>query len=412
MPTEVIMPRVGISVESCIVTQWHKQKGDTVKTGDVLFSYETDKATAEEEAKMDGVLLAILAQEGDEVPVLQTVCVIGQEGEAWEAPEAKTPEITVPQVPVPEISTKPVPVVATHSTAVQLNQLKISPRAKALAHKTGVEPQTLAGTGPYGRVIERDVRNAPQQFGSQEVVPVEAAVSSRSQAQDIEIIKFSGVRKAIAKAMAQSLSTIAQLTSHSSFDATVILQYKSMLKQQNDPVLAGVSLNDILLYAVAKTLKNHPDLNAHLHGDELHRYKAVHLGIAVDTPRGLLVPTLFNADTMSLSEISVAAKQLVEDAQAGTISPDLLKGATFTTSNLGALGAEVFTPVINPPQTGILGICAMVERPRMQDGKLTAYPAMGLSLTYDHRAIDGAPAARFALELKDNLENFTALLAK
>jgi len=415
MATEIIMPRVGISVESCIITQWHKNRGDAVKAGDILFSYETDKATAEEEAKEDGVLLEILAQEGEEVPVLQAVCVIGQPGEAWQAQPVNPEGGGKPPADFEEISN-----IATRAAcAPPLQALlaessdKISPRAKNLARKTGVDPRSLAGTGPGGRIIERDVRNA-QRFGSQEpgirdqVAGEATCLPSQDITQEAEIVKFSGIRKAIAKAMTQSLSTTAQLTNHGSFDASSILQYRAMLKQESDPALAGITLNDMLLYAVARTLKNHRDLNAHLIDDSMHYYNAVHLGIAVDTPRGLLVPTLFNAGGMSLAQLSLAAKQLIKDAQAGTISPDLLRGATFTVTNLGSLGVEMFTPVINPPQTGILGVCAIVDRPRQG----TVYPAMGLSLTYDHRAVDGAPAARFIMELKQNLENFTALLAR
>jgi len=179
-----------------------------------------------------------------------------------------------------------------------------------------------------------------------------------------------------------------------------------------DPETAGITVNDIILYAVSRVLPRHRDLNAHLVGDEMHYFRGVHLGVAVDTPRGLLVPTLFDADKMSLAEISAAVKKLIETAKGGAISPDLLRGATFTVTNLGSLGVEVFTPVINPPQTGILGVCAIVERVRTRDGALQAYPAMGLSLTYDHRALDGAPASRFLRDLTNNLERFTLLLAR
>jgi pyruvate dehydrogenase E2 component (dihydrolipoamide acetyltransferase) len=168
----------------------------------------------------------------------------------------------------------------------------------------------------------------------------------------------------------------------------------------------------MILYAVARTLVNHPDLNANMIEDNVIRhFDHVHLGLAVDTPRGLMVPTIFNADTKSLLEISREAKELAAQARSGSINPDMLKGGTFTVSNLGSFGVEMFTPVINPPQTGILGVCGITTRVREVDGKITTYPAMGLSLTYDHRAVDGAPAARFASELVKKLENFTVLLA-
>ncbi|NLG58241.1 MAG: 2-oxo acid dehydrogenase subunit E2, partial [Clostridiales bacterium] len=167
----------------------------------------------------------------------------------------------------------------------------------------------------------------------------------------------------------------------------------------------------MILFAVSRVLKRHPDLNAHHMGDTMRLFRHVHLGIAVDTPRGLLVPTLFDADTKSLAQISREAKQVGKDAQGGSINPDILSAGSFTVSNLGALGIEMFTPIINPPQVGILGVNCAVDRVRVVDGQITAYPAMGLSLTYDHRAVDGAPASRFLKDLVGALENIGILLA-
>ena len=176
---------------------------------------------------------------------------------------------------------------------------------------------------------------------------------------------------------------------------------------------AGITLGDIVLYAVSRTLLNHPDLNANMLDDNsIRHFKHVNLGVAVDTPRGLMVPTIFAADTMSLLEISKAVKELAAECRDGAISPDKLSGGSFTVSNLGNMGVESFTPVINPPQTGILGVCGTTDRVRKgANGEIVIYPAMGLSLTYDHRAVDGTPAAKFQKELGNNLENFTALLA-
>ena len=415
MATAVLMPRVGISVESCIITKWHKNKGDSVKAGELLFSYETDKATADEEAQEDGILLTLLAQEGDDVPVLSAVCVIGAPGEDISSFMMSGPSVgdAPPRAPHTEISALPeIPTIPASTESVSA---KISPRAQELARRAGIDTRVLRGTGPESRVIERDVRAAMENgtgtglggrvtMAELESMPaVAAAISDKG---GVEVFRLSSVRKAIAKAMTLSLSTIAQLTNNASFDATAILQYRTKLKGETDPALSGITINDIVLYAVAQTLKNHRELNAHLIGEDMHYYSAVHLGVAVDTPRGLLVPTLFNADSMSLAELSAAVKRLAKEAQAGTIAPDLLKGATFTVSNLGTLGVESFTPVINPPQTGILGVCSIVERVRAVDRGIQSYPAMGLSLTYDHRAIDGAPAARFLMELKELLENW------
>jgi len=213
--------------------------------------------------------------------------------------------------------------------------------------------------------------------------------------------------------MTTSLSTMAQLTNNTSFDASALLKYRKLLKEKGEALgVNGITISDIIIYAVSRTLKNHRSLNAHLLDDKMRYFNGVHIGIACDTERGLLVPTLFNADKMSLLEISKKSKEIIADTKAGKVSPDLLQGASFTVSNLGTMGIESFTPVINPPQTGILGLCATVERVRTVNGQITTYPAMGLSLTYDHRAVDGAPASLFLKELCTNLENIDLLLAK
>ena len=203
---------------------------------------------------------------------------------------------------------------------------------------------------------------------------------------------------------------MAQLTLNASFDATEVMAFRNNLKANGEALgMGNITINDIVLYAVAKTLKNHKDLNAHWLDDIVRIFDNVNLGIAVDTERGLMVPTLMAAETMSLSELSANAKTLIKETQGGSISPDKLSGGTFTVTNLGSLGVESFTPVINPPQVAILGVCAITQRVKA-DGSV--YPAMGLSLTFDHRALDGAPAARFLKELCANLEHFSLLLAK
>jgi pyruvate dehydrogenase E2 component (dihydrolipoamide acetyltransferase) len=214
--------------------------------------------------------------------------------------------------------------------------------------------------------------------------------------------------------MAASLGDIPQLTHSFSFDAAEIMAYRRKIKENGEAMgLPDISLNDIILFVVSRILPKYPELNAHmLDGTTIRKYRDVNLGMAVDTPRGLMVPKIMQANRKSLAQISAEAKTLAKQAQAGDINPDLLSGGTFTVSNLGALGVESFTPVINPPETGILGVDSIVERPRRgKDGGMELYPAMGISLTYDHRAIDGAPASRFAKEVCDTLERFTLLLA-
>jgi len=399
----VIMPKAGITVESCIIGEWLKQVGDQVKVGDILFTYETDKASFECESTEEGELLAIFFEEGDEVPCLQNVCAVGPHGEPTDCLKPGA-EVAVVEAVVAAPETAPV---VEAAPAVQIVPgAPVSPRAAKLAKAAGVDASLAVGTGPDGRIIERDV----QKLIDSGVTSAPKAAAPEAAYEDV---KFSGIRRAISKSMHTSLSTMAQLTHNTSFDATNILNYRKMLKAAGGEY-AGITLGDIILFAVSRTLLNHPDLNANMLDDNSIRlFKQVNLGVAVDTPRGLMVPTIVGADKMSLLEISKAVKELAAECRDGAISPDKLSGGSFTVSNLGNMGVESFTPVINPPQTGILGVCGTIERVRKAaDGSIQIYPAMGLSLTYDHRAVDGTPAAKFQKELGENLENFTALLAK
>ncbi len=437
MASLILMPKVGITVESCVITKWHKAKGDAVKTGDLLFSYETDKASVDEEAKEDGVILEIFRVEGDDVPCLEGVAVIGKEGEDYSDLIPKNEDAPVEEVKE-EIKDEPVVIKEEIAvTAEKSENFKASPRAKNYAKKHGIDLKTVSPTGPYGRIVEADVIRAEKEgpvltsaalgldkdingvvgtgIGGRITV---SNLSAKAEAPvvavpDVEVVKLSNIRKVIAKSMMNSLSSTAQLTNSSSFDATTIMNYRKALKDTDESLgLSKITINDIILFAVSRALKNHRDLNAHLINDEMHYFNGVHLGIAVDTPRGLLVPTLFNADKMSLAEISENTKILINKTKDGSIEPDYLQGASFTISNLGTLGVESFTPVINPPQTGILGVCTVTDKIKVVNGEIKPYKSMGLSLTYDHRAVDGAPAARFLMELKTILENFTAYLAK
>ncbi len=437
MATLVIMPRQGQSVESCVITEWKKKKGDQVAEGDILFSYETDKSSFDELATVSGTLLEVFAEENDDVPCLEPVCIIGEPGEdisalmpknTEEAPAAEETKVEEKKEEAAEVKAEEV--VVTTATDSKDGMLKISPRAKNLAAKTYADLSQAAPTGPNGRIIERDVnrlldngqRLTPEQFetfmktGSApaaEVVDTPVAAQTAAPVAEYEDVKLSNVRKVIAKSMHESLSTMAQLTLNTSFDATQLIAYRALLKQNAETMgLNNITFNDMVLFAVAKTLKNHRDCNAHYLGDKMRYFNNVNLGIAVDTERGLLVPTLFGADKLSLNELSANAKVIIKDAQKGAISPDLLSGASFTVTNLGSLGIESFTPVINPPQTCILGVDNITRRIKQVNGEDVFYSAMGLSLTFDHRALDGAPAAKFLKELCTNLENFNLLMAR
>ncbi len=422
MATAVIMPRQGQSVESCVITSWSKKVGDEVKVGDILFSYETDKSSFDEEATVEGTLLAIFHEEGEDVPCLENVCVIGAAGEDFSefAPKEEAAAAAPAEAaPAAEASAPAAAPVAAAVSTAEAGGEKISPRARALADKTDVDLSRVIPTGPEGRIIERDVQAALDQgflkgAAAAATAPVaEAAAAAPVNAAEFEDVKISNVRKVIAKSMHASLSNSAQLTLNASFDATKIMAFRSNLKAGAEALgLTNITLNDIVLYAVSRTLPQHKDLNAHFLDDTMRYFKHVNLGIAVDTERGLLVPTLPVAETLSLNELATQSKALITEAQGGKISPDKLSGASFTVTNLGSLGIESFTPVINPPQTGILGVCTIVNRIKKTPAGDVTYPAMGLSLTFDHRAIDGAPAAKFLKDLCNNLEHFDLLLAK
>ena len=420
MANVVIMPRQGQSVESCLIAAINKKKGDTVNIGDILFSYETDKSSFEENAQNAGVVLEIFIEEGEDVPCLSPVMIIGEQGEDISQLKAQSAVSVASDSDTPKMLEKniqePVAAVAVSQSG---GEFKISPRARNYAEKAKADLSKAIPTGPNGRIIESDVielvnkgyrlYNAEE---ASEVKPVAKLVDEVTVGEYTDL-KLLNIRKLIAKSMQQSLSTMAQLTLNASFDASAILQFRKMLKDNAQNLgLENITINDIILYATAKTLKNHKDLNAHYLDDVIRYFTGVNLGVAIDTERGLIVPTIFGADKMTLNELSKSVKAIAAQAQKGAVDPDMLKGGTFTVTNLGSLGIESFTPVINPPQTGILGVNNITRRVKEVNGEDVFYDCMTLSLTFDHRALDGAPAARFLKELCANLENFTLLLAK
>lgn len=435
MANVVIMPRQGQSVESCIITTWQKHPGDKVEVGDILFSYETDKSAFDEPAQVAGTMLALLANEGDVVPCLDPVCIIGAEGEDISALMKKADDETV--APTEEKAAEEVrpAAEATATVSEDAERVFISPRARHLALKTGCDLSKVIPTGPHGRIIERDVNKALDAgftttsdrieaflagtLAAEEETPAAAEVKEEVRtvvapaADDMRAYDeepFSNVRKVIAKSMHASLTEMAQLTLNSSFDATNLLAYRKKLKENGEALgLSKITINDMILYAVARILPNYPEINANVVDNTFRKFRHANVGMAVDTERGLLVPVLFGAENMTLAALSAQTKVLAGKAREGKLSPDEMSGGSFTVSNLGSMGVESFTPVINPPQTAILGVCCTVNRLKA-DGSV--YPAMGLSLTFDHRAVDGAPAAKFLKELCDALANFDLLLAK
>ncbi|GAP69178.1 pyruvate/2-oxoglutarate dehydrogenase complex, dihydrolipoamide acyltransferase (E2) component [Bacteroidales bacterium 6E] len=417
----VIMPRQGQSVETCILGQWYKEVGDTVKSGDLLFSYETDKAAFDEEAKSDGVLLAIFYNPGDEVPVLANIGLIGEAGEEFELPEqqssAETPEASDEVAKVIEFSLDP--------DQGGDERIRISPLARNMAIKLGVDYTVLEGTGPQGRIIARDVesyslneksyKTGRELYGPDEISPINKTESNILPEnivlrQEYDLKPLTNIRKLIAKSMHQSLQNSAQLTHHLSADARKLLSYRKKFKAdfQTGKISENITINDMVCYAVIRSLKKFPQVNAHFMGDQMKIFRKVNLGFAVDTDRGLMVPALKDADDLSIGGLSNQLGKLADNCRKGNINPDLLnpEAASFTVSNLGNYGVEIFTPVINLPQTAILGVNTIIPRPMdLGDGVYGFVPMIGLSLTYDHRALDGGEATRFLSDIAREIEN-------
>lgn len=436
------MPRQGQSVESCIIIDWKVNEGDPIEAGQTICDIETDKAAFEVESPVSGTVLGIFYPVDSDVEVLKVIAAVGEPGEDISAlrPDDAAP---VKKADTPPAEARQ----ASETTAPEPRTGEFSghasPRARKLAAGKGVDLGRLEGTGPHGRIIERDVAAAQpvpvspaaRQLAGSEGMELPArgsGIGGRVLAADlsagqaasaaeatglefpgaVEEIPVRGVRKLVAERMHASLLNTAQLTHHASADARAVLAYRRKCKAAPErSTLGGVSINHIVLYATVKTLLEHPELNAHWLGDRIARFANVHLGMAVDTERGLMVPVIRYADRLSLKQLAAEARRLADACIGGSITPDELSGGTFTVSTLGALGIEAFTPVINTPEVGILGVCDIQPRPVMSGDDVEFVPHMGLSLTFDHQAVDGAPAARFLVTLREKLAAFELTLA-
>ena len=439
MATPVVMPRQGQSVESCILVDWHVAVGESVKAGQEVASIETDKAVFEIESPVEGTVLELFFESGEDIPVLTAIAVIGDPGEdvsditpgsepcstALEAPppaaETATPESATPVV------TTPAPA-ASQTTS---GRTTASPRARRHAITSGININQVSGTGPGGRVIERDVV-AAEQSGARISPAAKAAISeapltapssgsgpgglvltsdlreTAPEAPEETIIKVTGTRKIVAERMHQSLANTAQLTLHTSCNAGAILRARAQVKSEGESRgWPNITLNDMIVHAAAKTLGLHPELNAHFLGKTIKQFGAVHIGVATDTPRGLLVPVLRNVSKLSLIDVSKNLKLLTQSAQEGKTSPSDLSGGTFTITNMGMIGIEQFTPVLNAPEVAILGVGGISLKPAEIDSEIRFIKSISLSLTIDHQAVDGAPGARFLQDLVSALEGFS-----
>lgn len=446
MAVVVILPKQGQSVESCIITEIQKKKGEAVKKGDVLFSYETDKASFEEVSPVDGIVLECFYNDGDEVPVLLDMMVIGQPGDDYasmlQGAAPATTEIQEPGTRIQDVETvstqhvEPETQNAERETSNLSNSSNVfvSPRAKNLATTEAINASQLAGSGPKGRVIEKDVQaaleNRPKMTSLAKKIAAEEGVQPQGAGSglagtarstdlmapvntvygvDYEDKKLSNMRKLIAKAMHSSLQNSAQLTHHLGADARRMLELRKKIKNAMDAgkLTTNVTINDMVCFAVIKALKKFPNVNSHFLGESIRLFNKVHLALAVDTDRGLMVPVVRNADDLSIIGLANQFKEIANGCRKGGIAPELLaaEAATFTVSNLGNYGVEMFTPVINLPQSAILGVNTIVPRPKdLGDGVYAFVPFIGLSLTYDHRALDGGEATRFLKQIAVEIE--------
>ena len=379
MATPVELPQLGNTVEECVIAKWLKHEGDAVAAGDVVAEVETDKTTFEVTAPVSGIVLATFFEEGAIVPVFTKIFVIGEAGEDIERPGPRG-EIASSQLPLTASASSP-----PQSVSPGGRGGAYSPRASRFAATHHFNPEGIVGTGPGGRVLESDLRRA-----------YEAGFATSSPA--------TGLRPAIARRMRASLSTTAQYTLHASADATALVALRALIKSGSAPELADVTFNAVVTFCTIRALADCPDLNAEYVDGRMVRHADVHLAFAVDTPRGLLAPVVRGAQRLSIVQLAQAMKQLSGGAISGAIAPDDLSGGTFTVSNLGHLGIESFTPIINAPQVAILGVGALQPKPVRRDGLVTVVDVLGLSLTCDHQAVDGAPGARFLQSLRARIE--------
>ena len=424
MAIAVEVPKLGNTVEECLIAKWCKRKGERVSIGEVVAEIETDKATFEVTAPVDGTLLETFFDEGALVPVFTNLFVLGEPGESADAfrpqgaahPVAATATDAVaaaPAAPKAERETaRPVPAAPAGS---------FSPRARRFAGEHGFHPAAVTGSGPGGRVLEEDLRKlyhstprvsslAKKQIEEgMEVGGEGSGTAGMVLSSDLvpPATRISGIREKIARRMRESLTNTAQYTLTTSANAGGLLLVRAKVKASKG--VADININDLVTFCTIQALLEVPDLNAEFIDGKIYKHAEVHIGFACDTPRGLMVPVVRDAHKLTAGELSLKVKELTGQAVKGAISVDDLSGATFTVSNLGGLGIESFTPLLNPPQVAILGVNAIQLKPVRRDGRIEFIDAIGLSLTLDHQVIDGAPGARFLKVVREKIENVESL---
>ncbi|HDR6216303.1 MULTISPECIES: 2-oxo acid dehydrogenase subunit E2 [Bacillus cereus group] len=398
MAVEVVMPKLGMAMKEGIITSWNIKAGDNVAKGELIASINSEKIETEIEAPADGTVLDIAVSEDEGVPPGTVICYIGKPNEKVEMQESthvieeKTFNIEVQNVQNQEPNGK----------EVAKQRIKISPVAKKIAKSENLDIKVLVGTGPGGRITKADVLKA---------LEVRGIVPEISEQEESNVIPVTGMRKAIANRMHASLQNSAQLTLTMKVDVTdLVALHKEIAKVVQKRYDNKLTITDFVSRAAVLALGEHKEMNSAYIDDAIHQFEHVHLGMAVALEKGLIVPAIRFANNLSLVELSKEIKNVAQKARAGSLSSDDMHGTTFTISNLGSFGIEYFTPVLNTPETGILGIGAIEHVPVYKGKKLKKGSMLPLSLTFDHRVLDGAPAAAFLRTIKHYLEEPITIL--
>jgi len=407
MAIEISVPKLGLTMEEATLVSWKFAVGEMVKKEQIVLVLETDKVTFEMPSPGDGLLHPVAAA-GSRIEVSQVVGYLAADKAELAKLAAQYPAAeTGAPVAAAAAAARPAAAAAgpPAAPAAAGGRVKASPVARAMAKTHGIDLSLIAGSGPSGRVVRADVLSAIEKGVPPRAVPALAAAAGEllSAAQEIPI---AGVRRVIFKNMHLSLATQAQLTLHTEASAEAMIQLR---KRQNDAG-AKVSYNAVLVKVIAQALKQHPLVNASVEGEVMKVWRQVHVGVAMDLGKGLIVPKVRNAEAKSIREISADIDRLVEAAKAGSLTLDDLTLGTFTLTNLGAWDIDDFTPIVNHPESAILGVGRIVEKPVARNGQVVIEPRLALSLSFDHRIIDGAPGAAFLKTMKDMIEEPNLML--
>jgi pyruvate dehydrogenase E2 component (dihydrolipoamide acetyltransferase) len=417
MSSQVTLPRLGQGMESGTIVRWLKSEGDRVEKGEPLYELDTEKVTQEVEADAGGVLLRILAGEGEEIEVGKPVAVIGEEGEEVPEPEAEAEEPT--EVTEDEAAEEGEPAPAREAerergreaaeeeaeeettpsdraVAADGGRVKASPLARRIARERGIELSQIRGTGPEGRIVAEDVERA-------ERAPAPAAAPAEAPAGEVESIPLTGMRKTIARRMTEAWEAPAFQIAMTA-DMSAAIRLREALVERTEEGGVRPTYSDILAKVCAVALMRHRAVNALFAGEEIQIQPTANVGFAVAVPNGLVVPVLRSAETKTIAQLAAERAEVVGRIREGKLRQEDLEGGTFTISNLGMYGVQRFVAVLNPPQAAILAVGAIEERAVVEDGELAARPVMELTLSCDHRSVDGATASEFLRTVKQFLE--------